>query len=58
MERKPCVLASDRSKLPVAEPTGFTMVVLTALACKIAPICLIPYVGILAGMRSKEILAR
>ena len=31
--------------LPVAKPTGFTTVALTALACKIAPICLIPYLG-------------
>ena len=36
------ILRREPSPLPVAEPTGFTTVALTALACKIAPICLIP----------------
>ena len=37
------ILRGEPSPLPVAEPTGFTTVALTALACKIAPLCLIPY---------------
>ena len=37
------ILRREPSPLPVAKPTGFTMVALTALACKIAPICLIPF---------------
>ena len=36
------ILRREPSPLPVAEPTGFTTVALPALACKIAPICLIP----------------
>ena len=35
-------LRREPSPLPVAEPTGFTTAALTALACKIAPICLTP----------------
>ena len=40
------ILRREPSPLPVAKPTGFTTVALTALACKIAPICLIPYLGL------------
>ena len=40
------ILRREPSPLPVAKPTGFTTVALTALACKIAPICLIPLFGL------------
>ena len=36
------ILRREPFPLPVAKPTGFTTLALTALACKIAPICLIP----------------
>ena len=39
------ILRREPYPLPVAKPTGFTTVALTALACKIAPICLIPCQG-------------
>ena len=56
------ILRREPSPLPVAKPTGFTTVALTALACKIAPICLIPFAGIFGEVHgvdvSGEMIAR
>ena len=45
------ILRREPSPLPVAKPTGFTTVALTALACKIAPICLIPFLAMIVRGR-------